>query len=85
MTLNRLPFDFENGLKVGGVDVTSLNQAFTPAGAGPVVWHRTAGGVESLSEFVMFGATPEGVIPENLDLLRDAPMGPSSRKRLETA
>ena len=32
--LNRLPFDFEDGLKVGGVDVTSLNQAFTPAGAG---------------------------------------------------
>lgn len=26
--LNRLPFDFEDGLKVGGVDVTSLNRAY---------------------------------------------------------
>lgn len=34
--LNRLPFDFQDGLKVGGVDVTALNQTFTPAGAGLV-------------------------------------------------
>lgn len=49
--LNRLPFDFEDGLKVGGVDVTSLNQAFTPAGAGLIgftpVGNLSAGNVQA--------------------------------------
>lgn len=31
--LNRLPFDFEDGLKIGGVDVTELNQITTANGA----------------------------------------------------
>lgn len=34
--LNRLPFDFEDGLKIGGVDVTNLKQFNTAAGAGLV-------------------------------------------------
>ena len=33
-TRNGIPFDFVDGLRIKGVDVTSLNQAFTPAGAG---------------------------------------------------
>lgn len=49
--LNRLPYDFEDGLKVGGVDVTSLNQAFTPAGAGLIgftpVGNLAAGNVQA--------------------------------------
>ncbi len=34
--LNRLPYDFEDGLKIGGVDVTTLNQMSTANGAGLV-------------------------------------------------
>lgn len=34
--LNRLPFDFQDGLKVAGVDITSLNQLTTANGAGLV-------------------------------------------------
>lgn len=49
--LNRLPFDFQDGLKVGGVDVTALNQTFTPAGAGLVgftpVGNLSAGNVQA--------------------------------------
>lgn len=49
--LNRLPFDFQDGLKVGGVDVTNLNQAFTPAGAGLIgftpVGNLAAGNVQA--------------------------------------
>lgn len=49
--LNRLPFDFQDGLKVGGVDVTNLNQAFTPAGAGLIgftpVGNLSAGNVQA--------------------------------------
>lgn len=49
--LNRLPYDFEDGLKVGGVDVTVLNQTFTPAGAGLVeftpVGNLSAGNVQA--------------------------------------
>lgn len=49
--LNRLPFDFEDGLKVGGVDVTNLNQTFTPAGAGLIgftpVGNLAAGNVQA--------------------------------------
>lgn len=49
--LNRLPFDFEDGLKVGGVDVAALNQTFTPAGAGLVgftpVGNLSAGNVQA--------------------------------------
>lgn len=55
-----------DSLQIGGITA----HGFTPVpyvnGAGQVGWHRTAGGVGSLSEFVMFGATPEGVIPAKL-------------------
>lgn len=34
--LNRLPYDFEDGLKIAGVDVTTLNQMSTANGAGLV-------------------------------------------------
>ena len=44
--LNRLPFDFEDGLKINGVDITTLNQAGTPAGAG-LIGFTPAGGVFS--------------------------------------
>lgn len=49
--LNRLPYDFQDGLKVGGVDVTALNQTFTPAGAGLIgftpVGNLAAGNVQA--------------------------------------
>ena len=44
--LNRLPFDFQDGLKVAGVDVTALNQIATANGAG-LVGVTPVGGVLS--------------------------------------
>lgn len=40
--LNRLPFDFQDGLKIGGVDVSELNQLGTSAGAS-IVGYMPAG------------------------------------------
>lgn len=44
--LNRLPYDFEDGLKIGGVDVTTLNQMSTANGAG-LVGFTPVGGVSA--------------------------------------
>lgn len=40
--LNRLPYDFQDGLKIGGVDVSELNQLGTSAGAS-IVGYMPAG------------------------------------------
>ena len=44
--LNRLPYDFEDGLKIAGVDVTTLNQIGTANGAG-LVGFAPVGGLSS--------------------------------------
>lgn len=44
--LNRLPFDFDDGLKIGGVDVSSLNQVFGPGGAA-LIGMTPVGGLNS--------------------------------------
>lgn len=44
--LNRLPYDFEDGLKIAGVDVTTLNQISTANGAG-LVGFAPVGGLSS--------------------------------------
>lgn len=42
--LNRLPYDFEDGLKIAGVDVSTLNQLSTASGAGLVGYSPAGGG-----------------------------------------
>lgn len=42
--LNRLPFDFEDGLKISGVDVTELKELGTSAGASKVGYTPAGGG-----------------------------------------
>lgn len=48
--LNRLPYDFVDGLLINGVDVTGLNQYATPGGASTIgfnpVGNLTAGNVQ---------------------------------------
>lgn len=46
--LNRLPYDFEDGLKIAGVDVTTLNQIGTANGAG-LVGFAPVGGLSSIN------------------------------------
>lgn len=41
--LNRLPYDFEDGLLINGVDVTGLNQYATPGGAATIGFNPVGG------------------------------------------
>ena len=49
--LNRLPYDFIDGLKINGVDITGLNQYATPGGAATIgftpVGNIAAGNVQA--------------------------------------
>jgi hypothetical protein len=45
-TRNGIPFDFVDGLRIKGVDVTNLEKIFTPAGAG-LIGFTPVGGVSA--------------------------------------
>lgn len=73
--LNRLPFDFEDGIKIGGVDVTSLNQLGTAGGAGLIGYMPEGDGAvattveHKLREIVSvkdFGAVGDGVTDDTV-------------------